>query len=189
MILPIYLYNHPVLRERAHPITATNDEIISLAENMFETMRNANGIGLAANQVGKSLALIVVDISDMEDSDALPPLTLLNPHIIAVSNDTSEYEEGCLSVPGIREIVVRPAAVTVEYDDLELRHHRVEAEGLFARVLQHEIDHLNGVYFFDRIAPMRRTLLKNKLKKLERGNAIECSYPFVHPIVTNVTQH
>ncbi|GBD06169.1 Peptide deformylase 1 [bacterium HR20] len=187
MILPIYLYNHPVLRRPAQPVPSVNDEIISLAENMFETMRNANGIGLAANQVGQPHAMIVVDISDVEDGERTPPLCLLNPRIIAASDAMEEYEEGCLSVPGIREIVVRPAAVTVEYDDLELHHHRIEAEGLLARVLQHETDHLSGVYFFERISPMRRTLLKSKLKKLERGSGIECSYPFVHPLVQKIT--
>lgn len=187
MILPIYLYNHPVLRRRAQPITSVDDNIRSLAENMFETMWNANGIGLASNQVGQPHAMIVVDISEVESSDHSAPLCLLNPRIVAVSDHTSDYEEGCLSVPGIREIVLRPSAITVEYDDLELHHHRIEADGLLARVLQHETDHLNGVYFFDRISPMRRALLKSKLKKLERGNGIDCSYPFVHPLVQKIT--
>lgn len=184
MILPIYIYNHPVLRQRALPIRHVDDAIRALADNMFETMYNANGIGLAANQVGLRHAMIVVDISDMDEGDGTPPLCLLNPRIAASSETEIEYEEGCLSVPGIRDLVVRPDAVTVEFDDLELRHHRIEASGLLARVLQHEIDHLNGVYFFDRVSPVRRALLKNKLKKIERGN-FECSYPTVHPVVND----
>ncbi len=180
MILPIYIYNHPFLRQTAEPIRHVDDTIRALAENMFETMHNANGIGLAANQVGSRLAMIVIDISDMEEGDSTPPLCILNPRIVASSGHEVEYEEGCLSVPGIRDIVVRPDAVTVEYNDLELRPQRIEATGLLARVLQHEIDHLRGVYFFDRVSPVRRALLKNKLKKIERG-AFDCAYPFVHP--------
>lgn len=184
MILPIYLYNHPVLRQQAKPIESVTPEIAELAANMFETMYNANGIGLAANQVGQPYALIVIDISDQDEGNNPPPMCLLNPRIIAASKELSEYEEGCLSVPGIREVVVRPTAVTITYDDLELRPHRLEAEGLLARVLQHEIDHLRGVYFFDRISPLRRSLIKNKLKRLERGN-VDCSYPFIHPVQQN----
>lgn len=184
MILPIYLYNHPVLRQRAKPIETVISEIVELVGNMFETMYNANGIGLAANQVGQSHALIVVDISDVEGGEDIPPLCLLNPRIVAASDELGNYEEGCLSVPGIREIVIRPKAVTIEYHDLELHPQRLEAEGLLARVLQHEIDHLNGVYFFDRISPLRRNLIKNKLKRLERGY-VDCPYPFIHPVLQN----
>ncbi|MCX8051733.1 MAG: peptide deformylase [Chlorobi bacterium] len=185
MILPICVYNHPVLRKRAEPIEEVTDEIVSLAENMFETMANANGIGLAANQVGVLRSIVVVDISEMEDGDGTPPLCLLNPTIVASSPDEVEYEEGCLSLPGLRDVVVRPSAVTVEYDDLDMRHHRLDATGLLARVLQHEIDHLNGVLFIDRLPAMRRVMLKNKLKKLERGT-VECNYPFVHPLRSKV---
>lgn len=181
MILPIYLYNHPILRHKAVPVTKVDDALHGFVQDMFETMHNANGIGLAANQVGSTLAVIVIDIREAEGGEGVPPLCLLNPRIVASSDDLVDYEEGCLSVPGIREIVLRPSRVTVEYDDLELRHQRIEAEGLLARVLQHEIDHLNGVYFFDRLSPTRRALLKSKLKKLERG-AVECDYPYVHPI-------
>jgi peptide deformylase len=180
MILPIYIYNHPILRQRAEPIQHVDEAIVALAENMFETMHNANGIGLAANQVGSRHAMIVIGISDTDEGNAPPPLCLLNPRILAFSEREVEYEEGCLSVPGVRDIVVRPDAVTVEYEDLELRRHRIDADGLLARVLQHEIDHLSGVYFFERVSPVRRALLKNKLKKIERG-AIDCSYPYVHP--------
>lgn len=183
MILPIYIYNHPILRHRAAPITHIDSSIIELAQNMFETMYNANGIGLAANQVGSPHALIVLDISDLDEGKNTQPLCLLNPKIVHQSEPIVEYEEGCLSVPGIREIVARPDAVTVEYDDLELHHQRLDANGLLARVLQHEIDHLNGVYFFERLSPPRRMLLKNKLKRIERGS-VQCDYPFVHPQAT-----
>ncbi|MCX7929693.1 MAG: peptide deformylase [Chlorobi bacterium] len=178
MILPVYLYNHPILRQRAEAIKETDDELTSFVSNMFETMYNANGIGLAANQVGSRRAVIVVDIGQLEENGTTQPLCLLNPQIIVSSDQLVEYEEGCLSVPGIREIVFRPDKVTVEYDDLALSHHRIEAEGMLARVLQHEIDHLNGIYFFDRISPMRRTLLKNRLKRIERGS-VSCDYPCI----------
>jgi len=182
MILPVYTYNHPVLRQKAQPIADLSDEINAFVENMFETMYNANGIGLAANQVGSTLAMTVIDVADSDDEDATEgPLVLINPVIEAYSDEEEEFEEGCLSLPDLRDVVVRPEAIQVRYLDRNMKEVVREADGLLARVIQHEVDHLNGIYFFERLSAIRRTLSQGKLKRIARGE-IETEYP-LFPIV------
>ncbi|MBS1562168.1 MAG: peptide deformylase [Bacteroidetes bacterium] len=177
MILPVYTYNHPVLRQKAQPIADLSDEINAFVENMFETMYNANGIGLAANQVGSTLAMTVIDVADSDDEDATEgPLVLINPVIEAYSDEEEEFEEGCLSLPDLRDVVVRPEAIQVRYLDRHMKEVVREADGLLARVIQHEVDHLNGIYFFERLSAIRRTLSQSKLKRIARGE-IETEYP------------
>jgi peptide deformylase len=177
MILPVYTYNHPVLKAATAKIDDMSDELASFVQNMFETMYNANGIGLAANQVGKGLSVTVIDISDSEDADETErPLVLINPVIEAFSDEETEFEEGCLSLPDFHDKVVRPAEIQVRFLDQHMKEHVREATGLLARVMQHEIDHLNGVYFFERLTPIRRTLASGKLKRIVRGD-IEPAYP------------
>lgn len=171
MILPVYTYNHPVLKQRTSEITDANAEIQSLIDDMLETMYNANGIGLAANQIGKGLSLTVIDLSDAEDEDDSSdgPIVLINPIIEAFSDNEEEFEEGCLSLPDFRDVVIRPSEIQVRYLDRQMKEHRSEAGGLLARVMQHEIDHLNGIYFYERLSPIRRTLAQGKLKRIARG--------------------
>lgn len=152
------------------------DDLVALVADMHETMHNAEGIGLAANQVGRDHTLTVIDLSDMEEYAALGPLTLINPTIVAFSDDEATYEEGCLSLPDLRADVVRPAAIEVTFFDLEMKEHRMEVDELLARVMQHEIDHLNGIYFFDHLKPMRRALLKRQLTAISRGE-VDAGYP------------
>ena len=172
MILPIYVYNHPILRHKADEVEDLSDETVQFIENMFETMRHANGIGLAANQVGSPLAINVVDISDLEEGAGTRPMTLINPVIESFSDDEVEHEEGCLSLPDMRDVVVRPAAIQVRFLDEKLREQKLEADGLLARVIQHEVDHLNGVYFYERLSPVKRALNKAKLRRIERGQIV-----------------
>jgi peptide deformylase len=177
MILPIYTYNHPVLRKKTAHIATMTDELRQFIDNMFETMHRANGIGLAANQVGQGLACTVIDISDAEDDGPSPgPLVLINPIVEAFSDDVEEFEEGCLSLPDLRDKVIRPDAIQVRFQDRDLNEHVIEADGLLARVIQHEVDHLNGIYFFERLSPIRRTLAQGKLKRIARGD-IDPDYP------------
>ncbi|GBD06737.1 Peptide deformylase 1 [bacterium HR21] len=176
MILPIYLYDHPVLRQKAEPIEEITPDIRQLAQNMLQTMYAAQGIGLAANQVGVPRQLIVIDLG--REEGMAQPLILLNPVLEAVSEETDQMEEGCLSLPELRDVVVRPAAVQVRYLDLAGREHRREAAGLLARVIQHEIDHLHGIYFIDRLSPVRRLLLRRKLDRIAQGNVLP-PYPVV----------
>ena len=120
-----------------------------LIDDMFETMHNANGIGLAANQVGANKQIFVVDISKVEDYEDTKPLALINPKIISKSDETVVFEEGCLSIPDQREDVVRPKRITIEFQDKDLNTHTIEADDLLARVMQHEYDHLLGILFTD----------------------------------------
>jgi peptide deformylase len=176
MILPIYLYDHPVLRQKAQPVEEITPELLRLAQDMLETMYAAPGIGLAAPQVGVSLRLIVVGVGEEHGTKA--PLVLFNPAIEAVSEETEAMEEGCLSLPELRETVVRPAQVQVRYLDPKGRERRLTAQGLLARVLQHELDHLEGIYFVDRLSPLKRALLRRRLERIARGEVLP-DYPFV----------
>jgi peptide deformylase len=170
MILPVYTYNAPVLKQKTQSVTEVTEEICAFIDEMFETMHHANGIGLAANQVGKGLSIAVIDISDAdEEAGSEGPLVLINPVIEASSDEEEEFEEGCLSLPEFRDIVVRPEAIQVRFFDEQMREHVREVDGLLARVMQHEIDHLNGVYFFERLSPVRRVLAQSKLKRIAKG--------------------
>lgn len=175
-ILPIYTYDHPVLRRKLNLVDEVTDEIVRLTLDMFTTMKNADGIGLAANQVGRDVAITVIDISGVEGYEDTRPLTLINPVVDAFSEEEEPYEEGCLSLPDLRADVTRPSQVQVRYYDLNMNEHVLEVGGLLARVMQHEIDHLNGIYFFDHLTPMRRTILKRKLMDIKRGD-VETEYP------------
>jgi peptide deformylase len=176
-ILPIYTYNHPVLRTRTSPVEDMTDELSAFIDNMFHTMTNAKGIGLAANQVGRSQAFTVIDIDDADDDSATSgPLVLINPVIEAYSDDVEESEEGCLSLPEYRDKVVRPSAIQVRFLDRAMRERVMETAGLLARVIQHEVDHLNGIYFFERLTPIRRTLGQSRLRRIAKGEYVP-DYP------------
>jgi peptide deformylase len=175
-ILPIYTFDHPVLRKKLRPVEEITDELVQLSADMFDTMHNADGIGLAANQVGRDLAMTVIDISGVDGYATVAPLTLINPVVESVSDDEEGYEEGCLSLPDVRAEVMRPTAAQVRYFDLDMHEHVIEVDALLARVMQHEIDHLNGIYFVDRLKPMRRAMLKRRLLEIKRGE-VEADYP------------
>ena len=174
-ILPIYLYNHPVLKKKTESIREMTGDLRTFIDSMFQTMHEADGIGLAANQVGASISLTVIDVSQAGDEDEddiiMPaPLALINPVIQYYSDEEIDFEEGCLSFPHFRDKVMRPDALQLKYFDIDMKEHTIEADGIFARVLQHEIDHLNGIYFFERLSSLRRTLSNKKLKRIVRGD-------------------
>jgi len=158
----IVRFGHPVLHRRADPVLEINEEIITLARDMVETMHLAPGIGLAAPQLGIGQRLITVDLSVGEKPDEL--IILVNPEILEEEGETVE-EEGCLSVPEIREKVVRPGWVLVRGLTLEGKEVEIEARNLLARVFSHEIDHLEGRLFIDRLSPLKRSLIRRRLKK------------------------
>ncbi len=176
-VLPIYVYEQPVLRRRARVIKHVDEPLKRLGEDMFETMRKANGIGLAATQVGSLQRVIVVDVSDVEGYKTVPPLVMLNPEILTESGRLV-MEEGCLSVPDIREEVERAETIWVRYRDLDFQQYEREAAGLLGRVILHEIDHLNGVLFIDRLSGLKRKMLRGRLNKIRRGE-VELAYPIV----------
>jgi peptide deformylase len=157
-----------------------NDEINTFIEDMKQTMNKAEGIGLAANQVGSPLSITVIDISPVEGYESTKPMILINPKITYYSDEETDYEEGCLSLPNLRELVIRPEAIQVSFMDEKEQMHTMQADGLLARVLQHEIDHLNGIYFTDRLSQLKRTLIQSKLRRISKGES-KADYDIVLP--------
>ncbi|WP_009957923.1 peptide deformylase [Verrucomicrobium spinosum] len=178
MILPIVIYGDPVLRVKCKPITEVTEEIRKLSQDMIETMHNARGVGLAAPQVGIALQLAVIEVPPDDESvtyvrlngedtplaEAMP-LIFLNPKLDH-GKEKAMGEEGCLSIPDLRSEVRRSAGVKVEYQTLDGETRTIEADGLLARALQHEIDHLNGILFIDRLSAAAKLGVRRKLKRL-----------------------
>lgn len=172
MILPIYTYGTAVLRKVARPIDKDFPELSTLIENMFETMYKADGIGLAAPQVGYDIRLLIIDLSAMEDDNGETvnfKKVMINPEMLEMSDDTEVSEEGCLSIPGIHENVARARKIKIRYFDESFNEFVEEYEDFFARVIQHEYDHLEGDLFTDKVSPIRRQLLKSKLTSIVKG--------------------
>jgi peptide deformylase len=163
MIREVRMMGDPVLRGRAAPVSELTDELVKLIDDMFDTMYAEDGVGLAAPQVGIGHRIIVVD-PRLEDVE---PFALVNPLILDFGEELDRAEEGCLSIPGLKEIVERPYSVVVEGLDREGRSVRIEAEGILSRVLQHEVDHLDGILFLDRVSPLKRKLLLNRWQKVK----------------------
>jgi peptide deformylase len=169
--IPILLVPDPRLRARARAVgPADADQVRRLAPRMLDAMYKAPGIGLAAPQVGSGLRLVVIDLQRDEKP---APMVLVNPEILALSEELATREEGCLSLPGQYADVTRPARVKVRYHDLTGGRQEVEADGLLATCLQHEIDHLDGVLFVDHISPLKRNMLLRKLAKELKAKARE----------------
>ncbi|NMM43751.1 peptide deformylase [Rhodospirillaceae bacterium KN72] len=166
-ILPILVAPHPVLKQKCEPVTDVTDDIRQLLDDMLATMYDAPGVGLAAPQVGVSKRILVVDCAP-RDADP-QPMKLINPEILAASDDLSTYEEGCLSFPDQYADVKRPARVTVRYLDENGTQQEIEADGLLATCIQHEIDHLDGIVFVDHLSTVKRGIIMRKLQKLMRG--------------------
>ncbi len=163
-IRDIVLMGDPVLRTRAEEVTSFDDELRTLVRDMFETMYHAEGIGLAAPQVGVSRRVVVVDLRREEEPEAR--VALVNPVVTWASNELDKEAEGCLSIPGIEDVVVRPRAVKVKGFDPKGRPVSLEAEELFSRAIQHEIDHVDGILFLDRLSPLKRRMQMRKWRKL-----------------------
>jgi len=164
-VRPLHLLGSPVLRQRAQPVAPADADIRELVDDLFETMRAAKGIGLAANQVGVAQRVAVVDVGE----DGELPLVLINPRIVEVGAERERAEEGCLSIPDLYAEVDRAYSVVLEAIDRDARPYRVTVAGLKARAVQHEIDHLDGILFLDRLSAVKRGLLMAKWKKLRKG--------------------
>jgi len=185
MVLPVYVYGMSVLRKTAPEIPEDFKDKDQLIADMFETMHASDGVGLAAPQVGKSLRIFVVDTTPMADAKEDPELVnfrkvFINPYILEEWGDPWAFEEGCLSLPNIREEVSRPSQVRIEYYDENWNLKEEEYDGIRARVIQHEYDHLDGKLFVDRISPIRRKLLSARLNSISHGRA-DCDYRMVYP--------
>ena len=180
MTLPIYIYGQQVLRKVAQDIPLDYPNLKELIQNMFETMEASDGIGLAAPQIGLDIRLLVVDLDVL--AETYPEYkgyrkAFINPHIVEIDKQspTESLEEGCLSLPGIHEKVTRHTRIRVQYVDEDLQPHDEWFEGYLTRVLQHEVDHLDGVLFTDNLSQFRKQLIKNKLKALLQGK-FRCGY-------------
>lgn len=169
----ILLFGHPILRMKASPLEAIDESVHTLVEDMIDTMLAAEGIGLAAPQVGETISLLIVNNGLLEEG--VEPKAYINPAILE-EDGVSVTEEGCLSIPDIREDVTRPESIRVTYQDIDGVQHDERCDSMLARVLLHEIDHLNGVLFVDRLSPMKRKLLSKKLRRIAAGDsAVETS--------------
>lgn len=183
MILPIVAYGNPILRKRAKDIDKEYPDLDKLIEDMWETMYASNGVGLAAPQVNKDIRLFVMDsaqiFNNMDEKDreeeSYPDdpgikQVFINPHIIEELGDDWAYNEGCLSIPKIREDIYRAEEVTIEYQDQHFHKHTKTFNGVTARIILHEYDHIEGKLFIDYLSPLKRKLLKRKLDDITRGN-------------------
>ncbi len=166
-LLPILEFPDPRLRTVAKPVTEVDDKIRQLVDDMFETMYDAPGIGLAASQVNVHKRVVVIDVSE----DKSQPLVFINPEIEVLDQELSEYDEGCLSVPGFYETVVRPNHIRVKALDRHGKPFAIEPQGLLAVCIQHELDHLNGKLFVDHISPFKRSRIRAKLEKKHKAEA------------------
>ena len=165
--LEVRILGDPVLRQKAEPVGTITDEMRQLIRDMFDTMYAEEGVGLAAPQVGVSERIIIVDPHE----EGTEPFALINPEILDASKETEKGEEGCLSIPGLRDLVERSTRVRVRGMSPEGEQREFEAEDLLARILQHEIDHVDGVLFIDRVSPLKRKLLLAKWQKVKPENA------------------
>lgn len=182
MILPVYVYGTPVLRKEAEDIDRDYPELDKLIKDMFETMYHTEGIGLAAPQIGRSIAVIVIDASPLAEDFpecADSRMTLINPTLEIIEDEAPvSRAEGCLSLPGLQENVKRHEHVVLNWLDENFEEHEREFKGFMARVIQHEFDHLLGTVYTDRISPVRKQMIRNKLHNMERGK-VKCAYRVV----------
>ena len=179
MILPIVAYGDPVLRKKAAPIAKDFPELDTLVANMFDTMYGASGVGLAAPQIGKAIRLFVVDATPFADDEDLSEeeqtrlktfkKAFINPEILEETGDEWAFNEGCLSIPGVNEDVFRCPNIKIKYQDLEFNEHIEEFDGLLARVIQHEYDHIEGILFTDKLSSLKKRIIKSKLAGISKG--------------------
>lgn len=179
MKLPVYLYGHPVLRRETEAVDPTDPALRQLVDDMYETMYASEGVGLAAPQIGRSIALVVIDADPV--AETFPEckgrrLTLINPEVEVLDGEKISRSEGCLSLPGISDDVKRVEHIRLTWDDLDGQEHTEEISGFLARIVQHECDHLDGKMYIDHLPPLRRQLLRRKLSNIAEGR-VRCDYP------------
>lgn len=190
MILPIVAYGDPVLRKKAKEIDKDYPDLDNLLESMFETMYAASGIGLAAPQVGMPIRIFLVDASPFEDDDDLSEeernflasfkRVFINAKIVEETGDEWAFNEGCLSIPDVREDVFRKDTITIEYLDENFRKHKETIDGIAARIIQHEYDHIEGILFTDKLSPLKKRLIKGKLSNISKGK-VQVDYRMKFP--------
>ena len=183
MILPIFAYGQPVLKKKAKAIEENDEALKALIENMWETMYNASGVGLAAPQIGKSIRLFLVDtIQTMEEGKEEQGIkqAFINAEILEEEGNSWPYEEGCLSIPDIRADVERLSKIKIKFLDTDFKEHIKEFDGINARVIQHEYDHIEGILFTEYLKPLKKRLIKRRLEAIRKGKTT-ASYPLKYP--------
>ena len=177
MLYKIQTYGKEVLRTKTEEIPEIDANLKEIVANMFETMYAAEGIGLAAPQVDKSIRLFVIDLSPIDEEEGRR--VFVNPQILGLGDSKDDYEEGCLSIPTVHEIVTRPTSIRVTYQDMTGKHYDEEIDGFLARVIQHEYDHIEKILFIDHLSSLKKSLLKKTLKKIASGEIkVEASENF-----------
>jgi peptide deformylase len=190
MILPIVKYGTPILRAKSAPVTKDHPNLEALIANMWDTLENANGCGLAAPQIGEALRIFIVDSKTTYEhmsveekienysTDSGIRDVFINAKITEYSRELCSDTEGCLSIPGMSEVISRPSVITIEYEDLNFQKHVREFSSLTARMIQHEYDHIEGKLYLDYLPPLKRSLLSNKLSRLKKGR-FTSKYPMI----------
>lgn len=178
-VKPVYNCFHPILNQPTFDFQNIDSNAFNLVQDLFDTLNSiSNGVGLAANQIGATNSALVINLSGVKEYSHLKPFAMINPVIEEYSDEETDYEEGCLSVPDLYESVTRPKSIIVSYFDVHQKNHREELTGFLARVIQHEVDHLKGILFYQRFSPLKKTLTKNKLKKIRNGIILP-DYPYI----------
>jgi peptide deformylase len=181
-VLPIVAFGDPILKKKAKEIPENYEGLDELITNMYETMYRASGVGLAAPQVGLSLRLFITDGAAFEDEEVKQfKKVFINPEIIEEKDDKWVFEEGCLSIPGIRENINRHRTIRVKYRDENFKEQEEDFSGLAARIIQHEYDHIEGILFTDRISPLKKRILKKRLMEISKGN-VDVEYRMKFPL-------
>ena len=185
MILPIIAYGNPVLRKKCENISDNYNKLSELISNMWETMYASSGVGLAAPQIGLSIRMFIVDASPFSEDEKLDKderiklstfkKVFINPELIPITEKLNTFNEGCLSIPDVREDVVRENEILIKYYDENFNKHELELDGLRARVVQHEFDHIEGVLFTDKLSSFKKKLLRGKLRDISIGK-VKCEY-------------
>lgn len=190
MVLPIRAYGDPVLRQKGIEIDKGYKNLVQLIQNMFDTMHDANGIGLAAPQIGLAIRLFVIDLTPFKDDEDYADFSkdlsvckkvFINAKIIEKKGEEEKFNEGCLSIPGVREDVMRPQTIIIEYLDENFVTHKEEFSDIRARVIQHEYDHIEGILFTDYLSPFKKRLVQNKLKSISKGK-VKTDYQMKFPL-------
>lgn len=175
-IVPITVYGDKILRQKAKPVSAVDDALIVKIKNMLDTMRNANGVGIAANQLGYRESVFVIDLNGVEGYEKFKPVIMINPKVVQESEELVKMEEGCLSLPNLRAEIVRPAEIKIRYLDTDEKEQELDVGEFFARVILHEYDHLLGKMIPDRVNEDMKNQLKNELNRI-MNREIEIEYP------------
>jgi peptide deformylase len=177
MILPIYILGHTILKEKAKPISPDYPNLQETITNMFETMYNANGVGLAAPQIGLSIRLFIIDAGQFDEKYKDLKKVFINAEILSETGKEWQFNEGCLSIPDVRAEVTRLDTITIRYYDEHFEEHTETFDDIPARIIQHEYDHIEGKLFIDHISAFKKTLLRKKLDNLKQGKTEDIPYP------------